>query len=164
MNRETAFPALLSRADAVRRCKVEHLASGIIVFTNGVFDILHRGHLEYLQAARELGHLLIVGLNSDESVRRIKGPKRPLVSQDDRAFALCALRFVDHVVIFDEDTPQQLIEALTPSILVKGADYQPGDIVGGEHVIKHGGKVVTIPLREGYSTSKFIDTIVERCG
>jgi rfaE bifunctional protein nucleotidyltransferase chain/domain len=164
MNRETDFPALLTREDAVRRCQAERSASGIIVFTNGVFDILHRGHLEYLQAARALGQLLIVGLNSDASVRRIKGPKRPLVSQDDRAFALCALRFVDHVVIFDEDTPEQLIQALTPSILVKGADYKPHEIVGGKHVIKHGGKVVTIPLRKGYSTTNFIETIVERCG
>jgi D-beta-D-heptose 7-phosphate kinase/D-beta-D-heptose 1-phosphate adenosyltransferase len=162
MIRDTAFPALLTRADAVKRCRVERLASGIVVFTNGVFDILHRGHLDYLQQARALGHLLIVGLNSDESVRRIKGPKRPLVSQDDRAFALCALRFVDHVVLFDEDTPQSLIEDLSPSILVKGGDYQPQDIVGSDHVIKQGGKVVTIPLIEGRSTSSIIDTIVER--
>ncbi len=162
MIRTSHFPALLSRAEAARRSHIERLQSGTVVFTNGVFDILHRGHLDYLAEARALGTILIVGLNSDESVRRIKGPKRPLVNEADRAAALCALRFVDHVVLFDEDTPEALIGEITPHILVKGGDYRPEDVVGYEHVAESGGRVLTIPFRDGYSTSSFIQTIVER--
>jgi rfaE bifunctional protein nucleotidyltransferase chain/domain len=162
MIRESHFPALLSREDAARRCRVERIGGGKIVFTNGVFDLLHRGHLEYLHEARSLGTLLIVGLNTDESVRRLKGANRPLVSGDDRAYALASLRFVDHVVLFDEDTPERLIEQLNPHILVKGGDYRPEEIVGYDHVTKNGGKVLALPLRDGYSTTGFIQTIVDR--
>jgi D-beta-D-heptose 7-phosphate kinase/D-beta-D-heptose 1-phosphate adenosyltransferase len=162
MKRDTNFPALLTRDEAARRCKVERIMGGTAVFTNGVFDVLHRGHIEYLCAARTLGTVLIVGLNSDESTRRIKGPKRPVMSEDDRAFALTSLRCVDHVVLFDEDTPEELIKAITPNVLVKGGDYQPKDVVGGEHVEKNGGKVVIMPFRDGYSTSGLIEEIVER--
>ena len=135
---------------------------GTMVFTNGVFDVLHRGHLEYLCAARDLGTVLIVGVNSDASTTRLKGPKRPLVSQDDRALALTSLRCVDHVVFFDEETPRELIEAITPDVLVKGGDYQTDEVAGANHVKEHGGKVVIIPFREGYSTSGLIEEIVER--
>lgn len=153
---------LLSAEDAARRSYVEHIRGGTVVFTNGVFDILHRGHIEYLDAARKLGNRLFVGLNSDSSVRRIKGPQRPLVNEEDRAIALLALRCVDFVVLFDEDTPIKLIQTIQPHILVKGGDYEPNDVVGADVVRAHGGKVVTIPFRDGYSTSKLIDEIVER--
>jgi rfaE bifunctional protein nucleotidyltransferase chain/domain len=162
MIRETNFQALLSREDAARRARVERSFNGRVVFTNGVFDILHRGHLEYLEEARRLGTLLVVGLNSDESVQRIKGPGRPVNSQDDRAHALICLRFVDHVVIFDEDTPAALIEAINPHILVKGGDYKPEEVVGSDFVAKAGGQTVILPLREGYSTSGMISLIRER--
>ncbi|MDI6738851.1 MAG: D-glycero-beta-D-manno-heptose 1-phosphate adenylyltransferase [Candidatus Edwardsbacteria bacterium] len=133
-----------------------------VVFTNGVFDLLHRGHVEYLQKARALGDMLILGLNSDASVRRIKGDKRPLCSQGDRAAVLSALECVDHIVLFDEDTPQKLTEFLVPDILVKGADYNVEQIVGADIVIKNGGKVVPIELTPGKSTTDLIKTIVER--
>lgn len=162
MIRDTQYPALLSREDAARRCRVERLRGGTIVFTNGVFDLLHRGHLEYLEEARALGTLLIVGLNSDASVRRLKGPQRPLLPEADRALALTALRAVDHVVLFDEDTPEALIQAVNPHILVKGGDYRPADVVGYEHVVGQGGRVVVLPFRDGYSTSSLVQKIVER--
>ena len=133
-----------------------------VVFTNGVFDILHRGHVEYLQKARALGDLLIVGLNSDASVRRIKGPRRPLCGQEDRAAVLSALSCVDHIVLFDQDTPKELIGSLLPDILVKGADYSVDQIVGADAVLKNGGQVVPIELTPGKSTSELIKNIVER--
>ena len=127
-----------------------------IVFTNGVFDILHAGHTTYLEAARRLGDILIVGLNSDASVRRLKGPERPINSEGDRAIVLSALRAVDHVVLFTEDTPLRLIEAILPNVLVKGGDYQRETIVGADVVEQYGGQVVTIPLVEGRSTTNVI--------
>lgn len=135
-----------------------------IVFTNGVFDLLHRGHVEYLQKARALGDMLVVGLNSDTSVHSIKGPKRPLVGQDDRAAVLSALECVDRVVLFDEETPAGLIERLMPDILVKGADYTVEQIAGAETVLKNGGKVVTIELTPGRSTTDLIQRIVAAYG
>lgn len=128
----------------------------VIVFTNGVFDILHAGHTTYLEAARRLGDILIVGLNSDASVRRLKGPERPINSEGDRAIVLSALRAVDHVVLFTEDTPLRLIEAILPNVLVKGGDYQRETIIGADVVEQHGGQVVTIPLVEGRSTTNVI--------
>ena len=159
---QSLLSRLLTADDAARRCFVESLRGGQVVFTNGVFDLLHRGHLEYLQEARNLGNMLIVGLNSDESVRRLKGPQRPLIGQEDRACALLALRAVDFVILFDEDTPAALIETIKPHILVKGGDYSADSIVGADFMQRQGGKVVTIPFREGYSTSRLIDEIVER--
>jgi rfaE bifunctional protein nucleotidyltransferase chain/domain len=131
-----------------------------IVFTNGVFDILHRGHVEYLQNARGLGDVLIVGLNSDASVHSIKGPKRPIVAQEDRAAVLSALECVDCVVLFDEDTPARLIEEIMPDILVKGADYTVEQIAGADAVLKNGGKVITIELTPGRSTTELINKIL----
>jgi len=127
-----------------------------VVFTNGCFDILHRGHVDYLQKARALGDCLIVGLNSDASVTRLKGPGRPLMPQEDRAFILEGLWAVDYITVFDEDTPQNLISALHPDVLVKGGDYQPEEIVGREIVEAAGGRVVTIPLVPNRSTSLLI--------
>ena len=130
-----------------------------VVFTNGVFDILHRGHVEYLAKARSFGDLLIVGLNSDVSVRRIKGPKRPVQSQADRAAILLALRSVDYVVYFSEDTPEKLISIVRPDILVKGADYARHEIVGAKLVHSYGGKVRRVRLRTGRSTSGILSRL-----
>ncbi|MFN4908780.1 MAG: D-glycero-beta-D-manno-heptose 1-phosphate adenylyltransferase [Bacteroidota bacterium] len=128
-----------------------------VVFTNGVFDILHAGHTTYLDAARALGDVLVLGLNTDESVRRLKGPERPINSELDRATVVAALRSVDHVVLFADDTPLRLIEMILPDVLVKGGDYTRQTIVGADVVEAHGGRVVTIPLVEGRSTTSIIN-------
>lgn len=127
-----------------------------VVFTNGVFDILHAGHVMYLAAARSMGDVLVVGLNADESVTRLKGPTRPVNTEHDRAQVLAALRCVDHVVLFTEDTPLRVIATLLPDVLVKGGDYTRDTIVGADVVEAHGGIVATIPLLEGRSTTNII--------
>lgn len=132
-----------------------------VVFTNGCFDILHRGHIEYLSQAASLGDRLIIGLNSDESVKRLKGNSRPIMDEESRAYILASLYWVDGVVIFEEDTPIKLIEALLPDILVKGGDYEIEDIVGAESVLERGGKVKSLDFVEGYSTSTYINKIKE---
>ena len=128
-----------------------------LVFSNGCFDVLHLGHIEYLAKARDLGHILIVGLNSDDSVRRIKGAHRPVNNQEARAVTLSALSFVDAVVVFDQNTPLDLIKLIQPDILVKGKDYDGKEIVGADVVKARGGEVVTIELTKGYSTSHTIE-------
>ena len=132
-----------------------------IVFTNGCFDLLHLGHVDYLEKARNLGDRLIVGLNTDNSVSRFKGPERPLQDQISRARVLAALQFVDLVVFFNEDTPLNLISALLPNVLVKGSDYLTENIVGATIVMKHGGVVKTIDFVEGYSTTRIVEKIKE---
>ena len=132
-----------------------------VVFTNGCFDILHAGHVRYLAAAKALGDTLVIGLNSDASVRRLKGPNRPVSCQEDRAEVLSSLGVVDAVVLFDEDTPEQLIGRLLPDVLVKGADWPVDRIAGAAAVIANGGSVQTVPLLEGRSTSGIIETIVK---
>jgi D-beta-D-heptose 7-phosphate kinase/D-beta-D-heptose 1-phosphate adenosyltransferase len=127
--------------------------SGTLVFTNGVFDLLHRGHVEYLDAARRLGGALVVGVNTDASVQRLKGPERPLNPIADRMRVLAALECVDAVTSFDEDTPLELIRALLPDVLVKGGDYTPETVVGREVVEAAGGRVVILPLVPGRSTT-----------
>jgi len=144
---------LLSRQVAV---SWRRRAVGTVVFTNGIFDVLHRGHVALLVAARAEGDQLIVGLNTDASARRLKGPERPLNKAGDRAYVLGGLACVDAVVLFDEDTPAELIAALEPDVLVKGADYGPGQIVGADVVEKRGGRVVRVPLEAGYSTTGLI--------
>jgi rfaE bifunctional protein nucleotidyltransferase chain/domain len=124
-----------------------------IVFTNGCFDLLHKGHVHYLAEAADLGDRLIIGLNSDDSTMRLKGPNRPINRQDSRAYVMAALGFVDAVVVFDEDTPAELIRLLTPGILVKGGDYEPDNIVGADHVKANGGKVIVLSFLPGFSTS-----------
>ena len=136
--------------------------SKVIVFTNGCFDILHAGHVSYLEEAKSLGDILIVGLNSDDSVRRIKGDKRPIIPQEERAYILSRLKPVDYVVIFEEDTPENLIKRIRPHILVKGGDWTPDKIVGKEFVESYGGKVVTIPFSFNTSTTAIIERIRER--
>lgn len=130
-----------------------------IVFTNGCFDILHQGHVVYLAKAAALGSKLIVGLNTDSSVRRLKGAERPLNEEQERALLLAALEFVDLVIFFEEDTPYELIKAIQPDILVKGADYKAENIVGYDIVTKSGGSVETIVLEEGFSTTNVIEKI-----
>lgn len=127
-----------------------------VVFTNGCFDLLHRGHVELLWSARTYGDALVVALNSDDSVRRLKGPRRPVVPEDDRAFLVAALECVDAVTIFEEDTPYELIAALRPAVLVKGADYEDHAIVGADLVRGYGGAVVRVPLVPGRSTTAFL--------
>jgi len=130
---------------------------GTVVFTNGVFDILHRGHVAYLAHARGLGDALVVGVNSDASARRLgKGSDRPITTARDRAFVLAGLESVDAVVVFDEDTPLALITALEPDVLAKGADYELHEIVGADVVRARGGRVVRVPLEPGYSTTSII--------
>ena len=131
----------------------------IIVFTNGCFDILHRGHVELLLEAKGFGDILVVGLNSDASVRRLKGRGRPLVGEKDRAFVLGALEAVDRVVIFGEDTPLEAIRALEPDVLVKGAEYGREEIVGAGFVEERGGRVERVPMRKGFSTTSLIKKV-----
>jgi len=145
----------------VQRRRALKRRSKRVVFTNGTFDILHRGHVSYLQAARRLGDVLIVGLNTDASIRRIKGPRRPINPNRDRAAVLAALGCVDYVVFFGDDTPARLIKALVPDILVKGADWKKGQIVGGDVVEAHGGCVRRIRLVQGRSTTNVIQRILD---
>lgn len=130
-----------------------------VVFSNGCFDILHAGHVDYLEKSRFKGGCLVIGLNTDQSVSRLKGPSRPIVDEISRARVLSALEFVDLVVLFDEETPLKLIEAICPDILVKGKDYDIRNIVGADFVLQHGGKVETIELTSGFSSSIVIDKI-----
>ncbi len=127
-----------------------------VVFTNGCFDILHRGHVELLRFAKGLGDVLVVGLNTDDSVRRLKGQERPINPLPDRAAVLLAIRWVDFVVPFGEDTPERLIRELRPDVLVKGGDYRLEDIVGAEFVTSYGGEVRIFPYLEGYSTTSIV--------
>ena len=130
-----------------------------IVFTNGCFDVLHYGHVRYLLEAKKLGDILVVGLNSDESVRRLKGPTRPVNGDKERAFVLAALACIDYVVIFGEDTPKELIETVMPDVLVKGGDYDLSNIVGADFVTRNGGTVTTIPFVEGFSSTHIIEQL-----
>jgi len=135
-----------------------------VVFTNGVFDLLHAGHVDLLERARALGDALVVGINTDGSTRRLKGERRPLMPQADRARVLAALAVVDAVVLFDEDTPAELVRRLEPDVLVKGADYAEDANVGKDTVEARGGRVVRLPLVEGRSTTKIVEEIVRRHG
>jgi rfaE bifunctional protein nucleotidyltransferase chain/domain len=140
----------------VQNCRKQ---GGRIVFTNGCFDLLHLGHVDYLEKARQLGGMLVVGVNTDNSVRRYKGPGRPLQNEHARARILAALQFVDVVVLFDEDTPLNLISLLRPDVLVKGNDYLAENIVGADVVKQYGGEVKTISLVPGYSTTRIVEQI-----
>ncbi len=133
-----------------------------VVFTNGCFDVLHAGHVDYLTKAKAFGDILLVALNSDKSTRSIKGEKRPIVQEDERAFILANLKAVDFVTFFDEDTPEQIIDELIPDYLVKGADWDIEKIVGAKTVIENGGEVKTIEFVSDSSTTKIVETIIER--
>ena len=133
-----------------------------LVFTNGCFDILHSGHVRYLQTAAGFGDILLLGLNSDSSIKKIKGPRRPIITQDDRAYLLSAIEAIDCIVIFDEDTPAKLIHTVSPDVLVKGGDYLPKDVVGYDTVTENGGCVKIVPYVEGKSTSGIVNSILEQ--
>ncbi|MDR1313146.1 MAG: D-glycero-beta-D-manno-heptose 1-phosphate adenylyltransferase [Deltaproteobacteria bacterium] len=155
---------LLTPEEAAERRAALKALGKTLVFTNGCFDILHPGHLDYLARARELGDALYVGLNSDDSVRRLKGHKRPVNGQGVRALMLSGLSMVDGVAVFDEDTPLNLIRRLMPDVLVKGGDWPPEKIVGGPEVLAEGGRVLSLPFLDGYSTSSLIARILSLNG
>ncbi len=130
-----------------------------IVFTNGCFDLIHPGHIEYLEKAKKLGDILVLGLNSDDSIKKIKGEKRPILKEMDRVYILSCFYFVDYLTIFEEETPYELIKKIKPDILVKGGDWEINKIVGKDIVEENGGKVVIIKYKEGYSTTNIIEKI-----
>lgn len=153
VNKINTLPELLQK---VAQWKAEGQK---MVFTNGVFDLIHTGHITYLAQAAELGHKLIIGLNSDASVKRLKGESRPVNHQDSRALLLSAFFFIDAIVVFEEDTPVNLINAVMPDVLVKGSDYTIENIVGANEVMANGGEVKTINFVEGYSSTSIINKI-----
>lgn len=155
---------VLERAAAAAQVEAWRAAGASVVFTNGVFDLVHRGHVASLTAARGKGDRLVVGVNDDDSVRRLKGPRRPLAPLEDRMAVLAALRAVDLVTPFAEDTPEELIRALRPDVLVKGADYKVEDVAGGAFVLSYGGRVETVELVPGRSTSSVVERVLERYG
>ncbi|WCT14152.1 D-glycero-beta-D-manno-heptose 1-phosphate adenylyltransferase [Mucilaginibacter jinjuensis] len=153
VNKINSLPELLQK---VAQWKAEGQK---LVFTNGVFDLIHTGHITYLAQAAELGHKLIIGLNSDASVKRLKGESRPVNNQDSRALLLSAFFYIDAIVVFEEDTPANLINAVMPDVLVKGGDYTIENIVGANEVMANGGEVKTINFVEGYSSTSIINKI-----
>ncbi|MGM0572144.1 MAG: D-glycero-beta-D-manno-heptose 1-phosphate adenylyltransferase [Bacteroidota bacterium] len=159
---DTKIFDLDNRINLRKKIHFWHFINQRIVFTNGCFDILHAGHTDYLSRAADLGDVLVVGLNTDDSVNRLKGAGRPLFDQEARSKVLASLSFVDAVVLFEEDTPEDLIQLISPDVLVKGDDYEPKDIAGAAFVQENGGKVVTLPLLQGYSTSDLINKIQQQ--
>ncbi len=153
---EVTQSKILDRAALGNRVAMWKFQNRRIVFTNGCFDILHRGHIEYLSKAHDLGDVLVIGLNTDDSVRRLKGEGRPAQDETSRALVLASLRIVEAVTLFGEDTPFDLIDFIKPDVLVKGGDYTEETIVGADIVKANGGQVVTIPLTEGYSTTEIL--------
>ncbi len=145
-----------SAVDTIEKWKAD---GDKVVFTNGCFDLLHQGHIDYLCKAADLGNKLVVGLNTDNSVKRLKGEQRPIIAEQSRALLLAALQFIDLVVLFDENTPYELISKIFPDILVKGNDYTICEIAGHDIVTGHGGKVITVDLLESFSTSSLIEKI-----
>lgn len=150
---------VLSLDQALKKVEEWKSENDTLVFTNGCFDLLHVGHIDYLSKAKDLGSKLVIGLNSSESVSRLKGPTRPINSTESRSLMLAAFEFVDLVIVFDEDTPMNLISNIKPNILVKGGDYTIETIVGSKEVIEYGGKVEVIPFLEGYSTTNIVTKI-----
>jgi D-beta-D-heptose 7-phosphate kinase/D-beta-D-heptose 1-phosphate adenosyltransferase len=150
------LPELLKEIEEARRKR------RVIVFTNGCFDVLHIGHIKYLQYARAQGDLLVVGVNTDASVTRLKGPQRPILKQHDRGQILAAIEWVDYIVFFDEDTPMELLKAIKPDVLVKGAEYRKDEVVGADFVESYGGKIRLAPMVEGISTSNIVNVILDR--
>jgi rfaE bifunctional protein nucleotidyltransferase chain/domain len=151
---------IVGREEALSMLKIWHYIGQKVVFTNGCFDLVHRGHVNYLSRASSLGDKMIIGLNTDQSVSRIKGPSRPLQDELSRAEVLASMFFVDAVVLFDEETPFELIDFLKPDILVKGSDYSIDKIVGADVVIANGGRVETMDFMEGYSSTNIINKII----
>ncbi len=156
---EKSSDKIVGLAEAKTRVQLWKQAGFKVVFTNGCFDLIHLGHVDYLEKARQLGDKLVLGLNTDDSVSRFKGPERPLQDQNSRARVLASMQFIDLVVFFNEDTPFSLISELVPDILVKGSDYLTENIVGADVVKKAGGAVKTIDFVPGYSTTRIIEKI-----
>jgi len=150
---------IISREQLIQRVNTWRTERQTIVFSNGCFDIIHPGHAQYLAAAAALGSRLVIGVNTDDSVKRLKGASRPVISENERCLLLASFQFVDAVCLFDEDTPLELIKSIIPDVLVKGKDYTIDQIVGADVVLQHGGKVETIELVEGFSTSSLIEKI-----
>jgi rfaE bifunctional protein nucleotidyltransferase chain/domain len=151
-----------NNGDTINTIKKIKSNSKTISFTNGCFDIIHRGHIEYLAQASSLANIFIIGLNTDQSVNKLKGENRPIQDQESRAVILAALEFVDYVIFFNEDTPYELIKIVEPNFLIKGSDYKPEEIVGYDILKQYGGEVKTIDFVKGYSTSKIIDKIIKQ--
>jgi rfaE bifunctional protein nucleotidyltransferase chain/domain len=160
-NLEIITSKIYSWEQIIKQCAVWRFKEKKIVFTNGCFDILHLGHIEYLAKSKDFGDVLIVGLNSDASVKKIKGPNRPISDEHSRAMLLASLSFIHAVVLFDQETPYELIKCIQPDILVKGKDYSTEQIVGNDFVRAGGGEIRTIELTEGYSTTGIIKKIKE---
>ncbi len=156
---EKIYDKILGKESLVDKLNLWRKEGKTIVFSNGCFDILHRGHVEYLSKAADLGDVLLIGLNTDASVKRIKGPSRPVNDEKARAVVLAALEFVDAIMFFEEDTPYELIKTVQPDVLVKGKDYKAEDIVGYDIVINKGGKVETIELVDGFSTTNILKSM-----
>jgi rfaE bifunctional protein nucleotidyltransferase chain/domain len=156
---EESAHKIVSLPDAKTKVKTWQQAGQKVVFTNGCFDLIHLGHVDYLEKARALGQKLVLGLNTDDSVSRYKGPERPLQDQNSRARVLASMQFIDLVVFFNEDTPLSLISELVPDVLVKGSDYLTENIVGADVVQKAGGEVKTIDFVSGYSTTRIVEKI-----
>ena len=153
---------ILSGAELDRWLAQVRFKNRKIVFTNGCFDVLHRGHVDYLARASELGDLLVIGLNTDESVKRLKGPSRPYLDEETRAYILASMSFTSAIILFEEDTPIKLIEKVRPDILVKGSDYKPSEIVGHDLVTSWGGKVLTVDLTPGFSSTQVIGKLTDK--
>ena len=156
------YHKIISLEEIVIRVRSRRKESRKLVFTNGCFDILHSGHVRYLQTAAGFGDILVLGLNSDSSVRKLKGLRRPIMAQADRAYLLSAIEAIDCIVIFDEETPARLIQSVSPDVLVKGGDYLPEDVVGYDTVRESGGCVKIVPYVEGKSTSGIVNSILEQ--
>lgn len=156
MDYGVTMPKILTPSTLRRRLERVRRDGKRIVFTNGCFDLIHPGHIRYLRAAKRLGDVMVVALNSDNSVRRLKGPGRPLVAQRDRCEVVAALEMVDYVTVFSADTPYELIKTLAPDVLVKGGDWKPDQIVGADLVRARGGVVRSLPFARGYSTTKLV--------
>ncbi|MFM7022938.1 MAG: D-glycero-beta-D-manno-heptose 1-phosphate adenylyltransferase [Flavobacteriales bacterium] len=150
---------IVSLSGAKNRIQAWQNEGDKVVFTNGCFDLLHKGHIHYLCEAAALGNRLVLGLNADASVSRLKGPERPINNEESRATMLASFFFIDLIVFFEEETPQKLITTLSPDILVKGGDYAINDIVGADHVLKNGGKVLSLSFIDGYSSTNIINKI-----
>ena len=160
-NLDLLLSKIIIRENISRQCAAWRLKDKRIVFTNGCFDLLHLGHIEYLAKTADLGGVLIVGLNSDVSVKKIKGEHRPINDEHSRAMVLTSLSFVDAVVLFDEETPYELIKVVQPDVLVKGKDYKVEEIAGYDIVRANGGEIITIDLTEGYSTTRIEERILQ---
>ncbi len=162
-NLEIIKSKIIDIEELVRQLAVWRFLGNKVVFTNGCFDIIHLGHIDYLSKARDLGDRLIIGLNTDDSVKRIKGDSRPITDEKSRAMILASFKFVDAIVLFNEDTPYNLINEVKPDVLVKGSDYSTDEIVGGDIVENNGGEIITIDYLEGYSTTSILNKIKSKC-